>query len=180
PRDKATCATASRRSSRRARTSAGRRGSDGATVWPGRWPGIASGSARRAPERSRKRPYCRSEAVGIACPASTSPGCAPRRPSTQPGPSMQTTTTSADFRNDLDRVLGLKTVSYQYGLSKEELFLAALRNDRGRVRKGGGQDEPKAFATKLGVKGPLVFYTDPECTGRPVKDTYAVAWPEVD
>src|SRR5262245_53199183 len=93
---------------------------------------------------------------------------------------MQTTTTSADFRSDLEKVLGLKTVTYHYGLSKDELFQAAVRNDRGRVRKGGGFDEPKAFATKLGVKGPLVFYTDPECTGRPVKDTYAVAWPEVD
>src|SRR3546814_1355016 len=31
-----------------------------------------------------------------------------------------------------------------------------------------------AYATKLGVDGPLVYYTDPECTGRRTKDTYAV------
>jgi phosphoenolpyruvate carboxykinase (ATP) len=85
-----------------------------------------------------------------------------------------------EFRADLEQQLGLKTVNYKYGLTKEELFDEAIRNDRGRVRKGGGVDEQKAHATKLGVKGPLVYYTDPECTGRPVKDTFAVAWPEVD
>jgi phosphoenolpyruvate carboxykinase (ATP) len=92
---------------------------------------------------------------------------------------MQTTTTT-DFRADLERLLGLRGVTYRYGLSKEELFQLAIANDRGRVRKGGGFDEPKAFATKLGAKGPLVYYTDPDCTGRPVKDTFAVAWPEVE
>ena len=35
------------------------------------------------------------------------------------------------------------------------------------------------FPTKLGVNGPLVYYTDPDCTGRRTKDTYAVKWPEV-
>lgn len=93
---------------------------------------------------------------------------------------MQTTTTPTDFRADLDRLLGLKSVSFRYGLSKEELFEAAIAHDRGRVKKGGGFNDQKAFPTKLGVKGPLVFYTDPECTGRPVKDTFAVAWPEVE
>jgi phosphoenolpyruvate carboxykinase (ATP) len=93
---------------------------------------------------------------------------------------MQTTTPSTDFRADLERLLGLKSATYRYGLSKEELFQAAVLNDRGRVKQGGGSNEPKAFPTKLGVKGPLVFYTDPECTGRPVKDTFAVAWPEVE
>ena len=85
-----------------------------------------------------------------------------------------------DYRAELEHKLGLTTVTYKYGLSKEELFHEAIRNDRGRVRKGGPLDDQKAFATKLGVQGPLVYYTDPECTGRPVKDTFAVAWPEVE
>ena len=93
---------------------------------------------------------------------------------------MQTKTPHSDFRADLERLLGLKNVTFRYGLSKEELFEAAVANDRGRVRKDGGFNDPKAFPTKLGTKGPLVFYTDPECTGRPVKDTFAVAWPEVE
>ena len=50
---------------------------------------------------------------------------------------------------------------------------------RGRVKKGGPSDAQKAYPTKLGVKGPLVYYTDPDCTGRRTKDTYAVKWPEV-
>ncbi len=85
-----------------------------------------------------------------------------------------------DYRDDLEKLLGLKTVTYKYGLSKDGLFQEAIQNDRGRVAKGGSFDQQKAFATKLGVKGPLVYYTDPECTGRPVKDTFAVAWPELD
>ena len=32
----------------------------------------------------------------------------------------------------------------------------------------------KAFATSLGAEGPLVYYTDPDCTGRRVLDTFAV------
>jgi phosphoenolpyruvate carboxykinase (ATP) len=85
-----------------------------------------------------------------------------------------------DYRDDLEKLLGLKTVTYKYGLSKDGLFQEAIQNDRGRVTKGGSFDQQKAFATKLGVKGPLVYYTDPECTGRPVKDTFAVAWPELE
>jgi phosphoenolpyruvate carboxykinase (ATP) len=85
-----------------------------------------------------------------------------------------------DFRTELEHLLGLKTVTYKHGLTKEQLFHEAIQNDRGRVTKGGGFNEQKAFATKLGVKGPLVYYTDPECTGRPVKDTFTVAWPEVE
>ncbi len=85
-----------------------------------------------------------------------------------------------DFRAQLQSLLGLESVTYKYGLSKQELFHEAIRNDRGRVRKGGPSDEQKAFATKLGDQGPLVYYTDPDCTGRRVKDTYAVGWPEVD
>ncbi len=87
-------------------------------------------------------------------------------------------TLAADFRHDLEAI-GLKTVSYKYNLSKDELFHEAIAHDKGRVRKGGPSNEQKAFATKLGVKGPLMYYTDPDCTGRRVKDTYAVAWPEV-
>src|SRR5436309_1112348 len=85
-----------------------------------------------------------------------------------------------EFREELEQLLGLKSVEYKYGLTKEELFHEAIKNDRGHVTKGGNGNEQKAFSTKLGVKGPLVYYTDPECTGRPVKDTFAVAWPEVD
>ena len=86
---------------------------------------------------------------------------------------------SADHAIQLENLLGLKTVNYKYGLSKEELFHEAIRNDRGRVRRDGPSNEQKAFPTKLGVNGPLVYYTDPECTGRRTKDTYAVKWPEV-
>ena len=85
-----------------------------------------------------------------------------------------------DFREELEQLLGLKSVDYKYGLTKEELFHEAIKSDRGRVTKNGNGNEPKAHATKLGVRGPLVYYTDPDCTGRPVKDTFAVAWPEVD
>ena len=84
------------------------------------------------------------------------------------------------FRKDLEKLFGLTTVDYKYGLSKEELFHEAIANDQGRVRKGGGYDEQKAYSTKLGGDGPLVYYTDPECTGRPVQDTYAVSWPDVE
>ncbi len=81
---------------------------------------------------------------------------------------------------ELERTLGLVNVRYRHNLTKHALFHEALRNDRGRVRDGGPDDEPKAFATRLGVRGPLVFYTDPTCTGRPVDDTFGVAWPEVE
>ena len=83
------------------------------------------------------------------------------------------------FQADLEKLFGLKNVSYQYNLSKEELFHAAIKHDKGRVKKDGPSDAQKAFPTRLGVKGPLVYYTDPDCTGRRTKDTYAVKWPEV-
>ena len=83
------------------------------------------------------------------------------------------------YQADLEQLLGLKTVSYKYNLSKPELFHEAIANDRGRVRRDGPSDAQKAFATKLGVNGPLVYYTDPDCTGRRTKDTYAVKWPDV-
>ena len=81
---------------------------------------------------------------------------------------------------DLKQQLGLRNVTLKYRLNKDELFHEALEHDRGRVEVDGPDDAPKAHATRLGVNGPLIFYTDPECTGRPVKDTYAVAWPEVE
>ena len=80
----------------------------------------------------------------------------------------------------LEKKLGLENLDYRHNLPKDVLFHEALRNDRGRVRVGGADDEPKAFATRLGVRGPLLFYTDPTCTGRPVDDTFGVAWPEVE
>ncbi|ULQ46850.1 phosphoenolpyruvate carboxykinase (ATP) [Flagellatimonas centrodinii] len=83
------------------------------------------------------------------------------------------------YQADLEQLLGLKTVSYKYNLSKPELFHEAIANDRGRVRRDGPSDAQKAYATKLGVNGPLVYYTDPDCTGRRTKDTYAVKWPDV-
>jgi len=90
-----------------------------------------------------------------------------------------TSTPAADFAAELERLFGLKNCSYKYNLSKEELFHEAIANDRGRVRRDGPSNEQKCYPTKLGVKGPLVYYTDPDCTGRRVKDTYAVKWPEV-
>ena len=85
-----------------------------------------------------------------------------------------------DYAAALEEKLGLKTVTYKHDLSKEELFEAAIANDRGRIRPDGPDDEQKAYPTKLGLKGPLVYYTDPTCTGRPVQDTFGVAWPEIE
>jgi len=85
-----------------------------------------------------------------------------------------------DYRDALAQGLGLTDVSYRYALDKDQLFHEAIAHDRGPVHADGGDGEQKAFATRLGVAGPLVFYTDPTCTGRPVKDTFGVAWPEVE
>ena len=76
---------------------------------------------------------------------------------------------------ELHEQFGLDTVSLKYGLSQDELFFAAIDNDRGRVDSNGDSNQQKAFQTALGVDGPLVYYTDPSCTGRPVTDTFAVA-----
>ncbi len=81
---------------------------------------------------------------------------------------------------ELKSLLGLENATYKINLSKNELFDEAIANDRGRVREGGPDDEQKAYPTKLGKNGPLVYYTDPTCTGRPVQDTFAVAWPEIE
>ena len=74
---------------------------------------------------------------------------------------------------------GLDSVDVRAGLTQDELFAAAIEGDRGRTRVDGGEHDQKAFATALGTDGPLIFYSDPSCTGRPVQDTFAVAWPEV-
>ncbi|MBL7007625.1 MAG: phosphoenolpyruvate carboxykinase (ATP) [Planctomycetes bacterium] len=93
---------------------------------------------------------------------------------------MSAPTAQSDFRAELEALLGLKDVEYKVNLSKDQLFHEAIANDRGRIREGGPEDEQKAYPTKLGDKGPLVYYTDPTCTGRPVKDTFGAAWPELD
>ena len=83
-------------------------------------------------------------------------------------------------QQDLESLFGLTTVTYKVDLSKDELFDEAIANDRGRVVEGGPDDAQKAFQTVLGKNGPLVYYTDPSCTGRPVQDTLGVAWPEFE
>ena len=85
-----------------------------------------------------------------------------------------------DYRLALQKKFGLTNIPYKYNLSKRQLFHEAIANDRGRIHIDGPDTDQKAYATKLGDKGPLVFLTDPTCTGRPVKDTFAVAWPEVE
>ena len=85
-----------------------------------------------------------------------------------------------DIRRSLTSELGINGPDVYYNLSKAELFQAALRYDKGRVYKGGGYEDRKAFSTALNEEGPLIFLTDPDCTGRPVKDTFAVAWPEYE
>jgi phosphoenolpyruvate carboxykinase (ATP) len=89
------------------------------------------------------------------------------------------TQTRHDHRGDLKALFGLDTITYKSNLSKEELFYEAIANDRGRTHPNGPDTEQKAFPTRLGTRGPLVFYTDPTCTGRPVNDTCGVAWPEL-
>ena len=84
------------------------------------------------------------------------------------------------FEADLEKLFGLDSVTYKYNLSKPELFSEAIAHDRGRVAHDGPDDAQKAYPTALGVDGPLVYYSDPDCTGRRTKDTYAVAWPEVE
>jgi len=80
----------------------------------------------------------------------------------------------------IERKLGLTNAKFKHNLSKQQLFHEAIANDRGRIDAHGPDTEKKAYTTKLGDQGPLVFLTDPTCTGRPVKDTFAVAWPEVE
>lgn len=93
---------------------------------------------------------------------------------------MTTHSLAAGVAAELDARFGLRGVELRSGLSQTELFWAAIDNDRGRVRADGPDDDQKAFPTALGADGPLVYYSDPSCTGRPVQDTFAVAWPELD
>ncbi len=84
-----------------------------------------------------------------------------------------------DVAAELSSSLGLRDIDIRYGLSQDELFEAAISSDRGRVRPGGPDNEHKAHATALGSDGPLVFYSDPSCTGRPVHDTFCVDRPSI-
>ncbi len=86
-------------------------------------------------------------------------------------------TMTADIATQLETTFGLAGVELRYGLSQDELFHEAIAHDRGRIEVGGPDDAQKAFATSLGVDGPLVYFSDPECTGRPVKDTFCVDRP---
>jgi phosphoenolpyruvate carboxykinase (ATP) len=81
---------------------------------------------------------------------------------------------AAEAAAQLENAFGLTGPELRFGLSQEELFHEAIANDRGRVEIGGPNDAQKAFPTALGVDGPLVYFTDPECTGRPVQDTFCV------
>ena len=92
----------------------------------------------------------------------------------------RTVTSSTDgVAAELFSSLGLETVDIHCGLSQDELFAAAIAGDLGRVRPGGSDSEHKARATVLGADGPLIFYSDPSCTGRPVHDTFCVDRPAV-
>ncbi|MEM9710657.1 MAG: phosphoenolpyruvate carboxykinase (ATP) [Actinomycetota bacterium] len=91
-----------------------------------------------------------------------------------------TETTTAAISAELAERFGLDGPELRCGLSQAELFHEAIANDRGRITEDGPDDDQKAYATVLGVDGPLVYYSDPTCTGRPVQDTFAVAWPELD
>ncbi len=77
--------------------------------------------------------------------------------------------------DQLEAQFGLTGVTIKAGLSQDELFTAAIENDKGQIRPDGPNDEHKAMPTALGLDGPLVYYTDPTCTGRPTQDTFAVA-----
>ena len=85
-----------------------------------------------------------------------------------------------DFRQELESRFGLGDLPYRHNLPKSELFSEAIANDRGRIHPDGPDDEQKAYPTALGSDGPLVYYSDPSCTGRPVQDTFGVAWPELE
>jgi len=84
-----------------------------------------------------------------------------------------------EVQSELAEQFGLTTPNLRVGLGQDDLFHAAIENDRGRVYTDGGFDDQKAFPTTLGVDGPLVYFSDPTCTGRPVADTFCVAREEV-
>ena len=76
--------------------------------------------------------------------------------------------------------LDVDNIDLRYNLTKTQLFNDAIENDRGRTKEGGSYADQKAFATKLCEKGPLMFYTDPDATGRRTADTFAAAYPEIE
>jgi len=82
-------------------------------------------------------------------------------------------------REQLRRSFNITEPELAFGLTQPQLFDAAIANDRGRINLDGPRDSHKAYATALGTEGPLVYYTDPECTGRPVNDTWCVDRPSV-
>ena len=84
------------------------------------------------------------------------------------------------IQSELSALFGLEGVPLKSNLSKTELFHEAIANDRGCTKAGGGKDDQKCFATALGDKGPLVYYTDPSATGRRTKDTFAASYPEFE
>ncbi|MCY4257720.1 MAG: phosphoenolpyruvate carboxykinase (ATP) [bacterium] len=92
---------------------------------------------------------------------------------------MSTATLQTPVAAQLRQRFGLSSVEVRAELSQRELFDAAISGDRGRTHLNGAANDQKAFATSLGSDGPLLYYSDPTCTGRPVQDTFAVAWPEV-
>jgi len=83
-----------------------------------------------------------------------------------------------DVAQQLADRFGLVGVELRHGLTQEQLFHEAIAYDRGRVTVGGPDDAQKAFPTALGIDGPLVYFSDPECTGRPVQDTFCVDRPD--
>ena len=85
-----------------------------------------------------------------------------------------------DIQHALKSQFGIETPQISYNQPNSRLFHEALSGDRGRVEINGSGNDRKAFSTVLKENGPIVFLTDPECTGRPVDDTYAVAWPEYE
>ena len=86
-------------------------------------------------------------------------------------------TSTSDVASQLDATFGIQGLELRYGLTQDELFHQAIENDRGRAEVDGPDDAQKAFATSLGVDGPLVYFSDPACTGRPVADTFCVDRP---
>ncbi len=81
---------------------------------------------------------------------------------------------AAAAADQLNRSFGILPDNLSFGLTQDKLFEAAIAHDLGRVSVDGPGNVNKAFATSLGIDGPLVFFTDPECTGRPVNDTFCV------
>ncbi len=86
----------------------------------------------------------------------------------------------SDIQTTIFNDFGIAGSEIFHNLSRPQLFDAAIRHDRGRISMNGRYCAQKAYPTELGNQGPLIFLTDPECTGRPINDTYAVAWPEIE